>query len=149
MKNHLNTNLSMLRKYHNYTQEEVASKINVTRQAVAKWESGDSTPDIVNCMALSNLYGISIDELVNYNQEETGMPIPPKNKHIFGMVTVGERGQMVIPKKAREIFNIGPGDSLMVLGDTDPERYGIAIVKTEGFLEIFSASNDVAKEGEK
>lgn len=133
MKNHLNTNLSMLRKYHGYTQEEVAAKINVTRQAVAKWENGESMPDITNCMALAELYGITIDELINYNQEETGMPIPPRNKHIFGMVTVGERGQMVIPKKAREIFEIKPGDSLMVLGDTDPERYGIAIVRPKVF----------------
>ncbi|MEG0378203.1 MAG: helix-turn-helix domain-containing protein [Eubacterium sp.] len=149
MKNHLNTNLSMLRKYHGYTQEEVASKINVTRQAVAKWESGDSTPDIINCMALSELYGISIDELVSYDQKEVGVPIPPRDKHIFGVVTVGERGQMVIPKKAREIFDINPGDSLMVLGDTNPDRYGIAIIKAEGFLEMFSAVNDAGKEGEQ
>ncbi|MGE8205364.1 SDR family oxidoreductase [Heyndrickxia sp. NPDC080065] len=47
---------------------------------------------------------------------------------MFGLVKVGERGQIVIPKKSREIFNIGPGDSLLVLGD---ESQGIAIVKNE------------------
>jgi AbrB family looped-hinge helix DNA binding protein len=64
----------------------------------------------------------------------------PKEKHIFGTVKVGEKGQIVIPKEARELFNIKPGDSLLVLGD---EAQGIAIVKSEGFLrfaqEIFNA----------
>jgi looped-hinge helix DNA binding domain, AbrB family len=58
---------------------------------------------------------------------------PPKGKHIFGIVRVGEKGQIVIPKKAREIFNIKPGDSLLMLGD---EEQGIAIVKSEVFLEF-------------
>ncbi len=51
-----------------------------------------------------------------------------KEKHIFGTVKVGERGQIVIPKNARDIFNINPGDTLLILGD---ERKGIAIVKAD------------------
>jgi len=51
-----------------------------------------------------------------------------KGRYIFGMVKVGERGQMVIPKEAREKFGIKAGDSLLVLGD---EEKGIAIVKAE------------------
>ena len=51
-----------------------------------------------------------------------------KGKHMFGTVKVGERGQIVIPKEAREVFDISPGDSLLVLGD---EEKGIAIVKEE------------------
>ncbi len=51
-----------------------------------------------------------------------------KEKHIFGTVKVGERGQIVIPKKARDIFNIESGDTLLVLGD---EEKGIAIVKAD------------------
>ena len=43
----------------------------------------------------------------------------PKGKHIFGTVKVGERGQIVIPKEAREIFDINPGDTLLVLGDEE------------------------------
>ena len=52
----------------------------------------------------------------------------PKGKHIFGTVKVGERGQIVIPKEAREIFDINPGDTLLVLGD---EEQGIAVVKAK------------------
>jgi AbrB family looped-hinge helix DNA binding protein len=54
-------------------------------------------------------------------------------KHIFGTVKVGERGQIVIPKEAREIFDIKPGDTLMVLGD---EEHGLAVVKAEKFRRI-------------
>ena len=55
----------------------------------------------------------------------------PKGKHLFGTVKVGEKGQIVIPKNAREIFGIKPGDSLVVLGD---EASGIAIMKSDVFL---------------
>jgi len=55
----------------------------------------------------------------------------PKGKHIFGTVKVGEKGQIVIPKDARDIFDIHPGDSLVVLGD---EATGLAIMKNDVFL---------------
>ena len=53
---------------------------------------------------------------------------------IFGVVKVGERGQIVIPKEAREQYGIKPGDSLMVLGDQN----GIALLKTEVFQNIIN-----------
>ena len=126
-------NLIHLRKYNQLTQEEVAEKINVSRQAVAKWESNETTPDLRSCMALANLYNVSMDDLVNHSQENTGVPIPPKGKFFFGSVTVGERGQIVIPKKAREVFNIEPGDKLLILGDEDR---GIAIVHERGIFNF-------------
>ena len=52
---------------------------------------------------------------------------------MFGMVTVGDKGQIVIPVKARKIFNIKSGDNLVVLGD---EASGIAILKAEDVLRI-------------
>lgn len=61
----------------------------------------------------------------------------PDGKYIFGIVKVGEKGQIVIPKEAREIFNIKPGDSLLLLGD---EAQGIAIVKNEIFQQF---ANDI------
>ncbi len=60
----------------------------------------------------------------------------PKGKHMFGTVTVGERGQIVIPKKARTIFNIQPGDSLMVLGDEGGQFPGIAVIKNDIYMTI-------------
>lgn len=57
----------------------------------------------------------------------------PKGKYIFGTAKVGEKGQIVIPKEAREIFDINPGDNLLVLGD---EERGLAITKTDALNEM-------------
>ena len=54
-----------------------------------------------------------------------------QGKYIFGVVKVGDRGQIVIPKEAREIYGIKAGDSLLVLGD----KKGMAILKTEIFQD--------------
>ncbi len=48
----------------------------------------------------------------------------PGGKHIFGTVRVGEKGQIVIPKEARELFGIRPGDTLLILGD---DKSGIIV----------------------
>ena len=56
-------------------------------------------------------------------------------KYLFGICKVGEKGQIVIPKEARKVFDIKTGDSLVVLGDA---KKGIAIVKAE----VFSAVTD-------
>ena len=42
-----------------------------------------------------------------------------KGKRVFGTAKVGDRGQIVIPKEARELFNIKPGDTLLILGEED------------------------------
>lgn len=52
----------------------------------------------------------------------------PKGHYIFGTVKVGERGQIVIPKEARQVFDIKAGDTLIVLGD---EKWGIAVTKSD------------------
>lgn len=54
-----------------------------------------------------------------------------EGKYMFGVVKVGERGQIVIPAEARKVFNIKAGDALLVLGDT--KKGGMALVKTEIF----------------
>lgn len=53
------------------------------------------------------------------------------DKYIFGVVKVGERGQIVIPKEAREIYGIKAGETLLVLGD----QKGMALVKPEVFQQ--------------
>ena len=60
----------------------------------------------------------------------------PKGKYAWA-ATVGEKGQIVIPKQAREIFDIKPGDTLLLLGD---EERGIAIPNKGAFSELFSAA---------
>ena len=59
--------------------------------------------------------------------------------------TVGEKGQIVIPKQAREVFGIKPGDTLLLLGD---EKRGIAIPNKGVFSNLFSSAFEERKEGE-
>lgn len=131
----LHDNLLNLRKINKYSQEYVAEKIGVSRQAVAKWETGETAPDIINCKALADLYDVSLDDLVNYENNNLGLGVPPKGKHIFGVVKVGEKGQIVIPKSARDIFDIKPGDGLVVLGD---EEQGMALMKASAIMNMMS-----------
>lgn len=55
-----------------------------------------------------------------------------EDKYLFGVVKIGDKGQIVIPKDARKIYNLKPGDSLMLLGD----KNGMALVKTEIFHNL-------------
>ncbi len=127
-------NLVQMRKMFQMTQEDIAEKLGVTRQSVAKWEAGDSVPDLDKCKQLADIFGVSLDDLANYEPDENlGLATPPKGKHLFGLVTVGDKGQIVIPAKARKLFEISPGDQLVVLGD---EGQGIAIVKAESLLSL-------------
>ena len=129
-------NLVQTRKLMGLTQEDIADKLGVTRQSVAKWESGESVPDLDKCKQLADIFGVSLDDLANYEPEDNlGVAVPPKGKHLFGLVTVGEKGQIVIPAKARKIFEIEPGDNLVLLGD---EGQGLAIIKEKGILDLLN-----------
>ena len=81
-KSNIAYNLTTLRQLNKFSQEEVAERIGVSRQAVAKWEAGQSVPDILNCDALAKLYDVELDDLIHYDQEQTGKGIPPKGKHL-------------------------------------------------------------------
>ena len=179
-----------LRTERGMSQDELANKVMVTRQAVSRWENGDTVPNTDTLRLLSKEFDVSIntllgeprklicqccgmpidddsilgrdedgtlneayckwcyadgtytyndmDELVNYDRENSnnlGLGVPPKGKHVFGITKVGEKGQIVIPAKARKIFDIQPGDNLIILGD---ESQGIAIIKEKRLVEILS-----------
>lgn len=130
------TNLRSLRNRNNWSLEYVAERLEVSRQAVAKWENGDSLPDVMKCDALANLYDVTLTDLIRHNEEVEGIPIGPAGKHIFGIVPVGARGQIVLPKKARDLFNIETGDTMVVLGDTNPSAPGIALIDSETFMRM-------------
>ena len=135
-------NLIELRKLNNLSQEDIAEKIGVSRQTLSKYETGESLPDIERCKQLADIFGVTMDDLISYEKtdsENLGYGIPPKGKQIFGMVKVGDKGQIVIPAKARKIFDIKTGDNLIVLGD---EFQGIALIKETGLLGLINSAKE-------
>ena len=67
-----------LRKKHNLSQEELAERLGVSRQAVSKWERSEASPDTDNLIALAKIYGLSLDELI-YG-EKVGKEDPPRSE---------------------------------------------------------------------
>lgn len=130
-------NIMTLRKAHNLTQEELAEQLLVSRQTLAKWERGEGEPDISSCKRMAEIFQVSLDDLVNFKEEdeEIKIGVPPKGKYFFGSVTVGERGQIVIPQKARKVFHIEPGEQILVFGD---EERGMGLMPKQGLLEVFN-----------
>ena len=80
-----NNKLYELRKQKGFSQEELANRLNVSRQTVSKWEVGDSTPDMEKLIAISDLFGISLDELVlgKAPEPETPPPPPPAKSELY------------------------------------------------------------------
>ncbi len=65
----LGNNLFQARKKSGLSQEEVSEKLGVSRQTISKWETGDTLPDIYQSKKLANLFGLSLDELIDYDVE--------------------------------------------------------------------------------
>ena len=139
-------NLAALRRANGLTLEEVAARVGTTRQAVGKWELGESLPDLPHTAALAELYGVTVDALISHDESALGYPVPPKGKHIFGIVTVGERGEIVLPERAREIFGLQRGSQLVVLGSETAGERGIALVESE---LMFSYAEKIMKQARK
>lgn len=142
----LSQNLARLRTLNGLTQDAVAEKLGVTRQAVAKWEAGKSVPDMQNGAALAELYSVTLDDLYRHDEVSEGMPIPPKGKHVFGLITVGERGEIVLPKKCMDLFQLTAGKQLLVLADTNVGNEGIALVSAELIPTLQSFINRAREE---
>lgn len=130
-------NILTLRKIRGLTQEELAEQVGVSRQAVTKWENGESVPDLASSCALAELFRVSLDDLVRFDDQDTGLMIPPRGKHFFGSLTVGPEGQLYLPEKARTLFGIHTGDQLLLLGD---EGRGLALLHQRDLIRFAEAA---------
>ena len=137
----LTDNLIMLRKLHGFSQEEVADAIGISRQAYAKWEKGLTVPDIEKCALLADLYDTTVDALIKTAKPEGMEMVPPapRGKNIWGSVVINDRGQIVIPKGARDKFNLTGGQRLIVLSD----EAGIALIPDSSFEESINKAMEM------
>lgn len=124
----ISENLRTLRIKERYSLEDVAEIIGVSRQSVAKWESGESFPDIEKCAKLAKLYKVTLDALVNeaisIESEHNG----EDGKYCFGLAVVGEDKKITLPDRTMALFDIHPGDGMLILADSEK---GIALVKCD------------------
>ena len=124
-------NLKLLRYKNDYTLEALAEIISVSRQSVAKWEAGDSVPDIINCVKLASLYKITLDELVNrpLNDAVNGV-FSEDGSRICGVLEISQENTLRIPDSVMELFQLQPGGKVLLLAD---RKQGMALVKCSQF----------------
>lgn len=124
-------NLKILRYKNGYTLEALAEIISVSRQSVAKWEVGDSVPDIVNCVKLASLYKITLDELVNKPLKGAlSGDFLPEDGRICGVLDISDQKTIRIPDPVMEMFDLCCGDKVLLLAD---KKQGLALVKCSRF----------------
>lgn len=75
-----NNRLYQLRKQKGFSQEELANRLNVSRQTVSKWEVGDSTPDMEKLVAISDLFDVSLDMLIMGKEAPAPEAAPAKSE---------------------------------------------------------------------
>lgn len=128
-------NLRILRLKSGRTLEEVADIIDVSRQAVAKWENGDSYPDIDKCVRLAKIYNVSLDALVNKSIVRLLKESTKDERYIFGVTKVREDGSILLPRNAIDVLELKTDDALMVFGD---KNQGLAIIKCGEIKDFIS-----------
>ena len=103
----ITNNLMFMRHKNGYTMEALAEIISVSRQTVAKWESGESYPDIMNCMKLATLYKITLDELVYKPLSETqASEFSSDQNKICGILNIDENCAINLPEPLMEMSDI-------------------------------------------
>ena len=79
----LQDKLQYLRKKNGYSQEQLADKLNIARQTISKWETGQAIPELFGLIQLSELYGVPIDRIVK-EDKECNFSLQGKNGSRFG-----------------------------------------------------------------
>ena len=81
--------LQRLRKEHHFSQEQLAEKLQVSRQAVSKWENGQTAPDLNNIIAMSNLYEVTTDYILIGKERSPKENREKDRKRKSGMICLG------------------------------------------------------------
>ena len=80
----LNERIRALRKEHGYSQEQMARKLHLTQGAISQWENGLTVPAADQLMTLADVFGITVDELLGREQQET--PPPPARDEVAALM---------------------------------------------------------------
>ena len=128
--------LQRLRKNASLTQEDVATKLNITGQAVSKWENDVSAPDISVLVELSDILGVTLDELLGKERETSLIPQEQRkdiDKMFFRVKVLSKEGDKVnvnIPLALAKVFLDG--------GVTLPQVNGKDVLSGIDFKQLFA-----------
>ena len=129
--------LKQLRNMMRMTQEELAEKMNVSRQTVAKWENGESIPDVVKCSELSKIFNLSLDDIASFFiKKGEDSRRNQKNKFFFGTCVI-HSNKIALPESALKQFDLNNGDELLLVGDT---AQGLALVSKTFASQVLNSS---------
>ena len=98
-----NNKLYELRKQKGFSQEELANRLNVSRQTVSKWEVGDSTPDMEKLVAMSDLFGISLDELVLDKSPDPAPVVQPAKSELYSEIKTDIKEKVLTDKNKKKV----------------------------------------------
>ena len=115
MKMILSEKIIMLRKKYGWSQEELAERLDISRQSVSKWESGASIPDLERIVSMSQLFGVTTDYLLKDEMEETEFADGMTPEITEGKVITVEEANTFLEATKKYAARIAPAVSLCVL----------------------------------
>ena len=111
----LSEKIIMLRKKYGWSQEELAERLDISRQSVSKWESGVSIPDLERIVSMSQLFGVTTDYLLKDEMEETEFTDGMTPEITEGKVITVEEANTFLEATKKYAARIAPAVSLCVL----------------------------------
>jgi transcriptional regulator with XRE-family HTH domain len=145
--------LAELRREKGFSQEELASKLGLSRQAVSKWERAESSPDTDNLIALATLYGVSLDELLKLDidqQDDTAFAAADRTKEKDDAPTDSDGANADTGDSGKDYVYVGPR-GIHVKDETDEVHVGWDGIhvnsSTDG--EVHVDKNGVVVDGEQ
>ena len=131
----MNDRLRNLRMSKRMTQEELAEKLNVSRQTIAKWENGETVPDMIKCSELARIFELQIEDIAHvFLDGDDQQNYRPKDKYVFGVSRIVQN-KIIIPDEAMKVFGLENNDELIVLGDI---KQGIALLPKKEYQEFIN-----------
>lgn len=144
----ISSNIKKYREQHNFSQEDLANQMNISRQSISKWERGDALPSVENLILLSELLSLSLDELI-LNQKEIPLPFNyggfKSKKVFFGWMflpfIVIMSGVSSLPNSTEGFWKIIVGiflvEFIQIAGMVDLRRYYTFFTITKTGIEYF------------
>ncbi len=122
--------LVKLRKAQNITQEQLAEKLGVSRQAVSRWEAGESTPDMLNLAGLCKYFGVSSDYLINddFNSDEDIPVVQQKNEELNTVKAKKKSGHLF----SSICFFIAAACNIFVFATSESKSIGVVFFAIAG-----------------